>query len=90
MQGRDVLPIPDMPHRGLVTFDAKDPDTAFPPIEQTAPPEGTPNVLHRRICTRAAHNGTYGCRWGDCLRLAGGDVGASGYLARGFEWPVGQ
>jgi arylsulfatase len=42
---RGVLPIPDRPHLGLVTFDAKDPDTAFPPIESLLPPEGAPNVL---------------------------------------------
>jgi hypothetical protein len=29
---RDGLPIPDKPHEGLVTYDAKDPDTSFPPI----------------------------------------------------------
>ena len=30
---------------GLVTYDAKDPDTSFPPIEPLRPPEGAPNVL---------------------------------------------
>ncbi len=28
--GRETLPIPDRPHMGLVTYDAKDPDTSFP------------------------------------------------------------
>jgi arylsulfatase A-like enzyme len=42
---RTVLPIPDGPYAGLVTYDAKDPDTAFPPIEPLRPPEGAPNVL---------------------------------------------
>ncbi len=42
---RDVLPIPDRSHVGLTTYDAKDPDTAFPPIEQLRPPAGAPNVL---------------------------------------------
>jgi arylsulfatase A-like enzyme len=42
---RDVLPIPDRQHLGLVTFDAKDPDTAFPTIEPLLPPAGAPNVL---------------------------------------------
>jgi arylsulfatase A-like enzyme len=42
---RTVLPIPDRPHRGLVTYDAKDPDTKFPPIMQLRPPKGAPNVL---------------------------------------------
>nr|WP_316575364.1 arylsulfatase [Nocardia canadensis] len=30
---------------GLVTYDAKDPETTFPPIEPLLPPEGAPNVL---------------------------------------------
>src|SRR3954469_11101896 len=42
---RSTLPIPDMPYAGVVTYDAKDPDTAFPPIEQLRPPTGAPNVL---------------------------------------------
>jgi arylsulfatase len=29
----------------LTTYDAKDPDTGFPPIEPLLPPEGSPNVL---------------------------------------------
>lgn len=39
---RDVLPIPDKAHTGLVTYDAKDPDTSFAPIEPLRPPEGAP------------------------------------------------
>ena len=42
---RQVLPIPDITPAGLTTFDAKDPATAFPPIEPLRPPEGAPNVL---------------------------------------------
>jgi arylsulfatase A-like enzyme len=42
---RTNLPIPDRPHTGLVTYDAKDPDTSFPPIEPLRPPAGAPNVL---------------------------------------------
>jgi arylsulfatase A-like enzyme len=42
---RWVLPIPFQPNRGLITYDAKDPDTKFPPIEQLRPPIGAPNVL---------------------------------------------
>jgi arylsulfatase A-like enzyme len=44
-RARTVLPIPDRPLPGLVTYDAKDPDTAFPPIEPLVPPKGAPNVL---------------------------------------------
>jgi arylsulfatase A-like enzyme len=43
--GRDVLPIPDRGYEGLVTYDAKDPDTSFPAIEPLRPPAGAPNVL---------------------------------------------
>jgi arylsulfatase A-like enzyme len=42
---RTNLPIPDRPRPGLVTYDAKDPDTSFPPIEPLRPPAGAPNVL---------------------------------------------
>ena len=42
---RSMLPIPDRPASGLMTYDAKDPDTAFPPIEPLLPPAGAPNVL---------------------------------------------
>ena len=42
---RQVLPIPDRFARGPATYDAKDPDTSFPPIEQLRPPAGAPNVL---------------------------------------------
>ncbi|MET0974425.1 MAG: arylsulfatase [Leifsonia sp.] len=42
---RSMLPIPDRPTPGLMTYDAKDPDTAYRPIEPLLPPEGAPNVL---------------------------------------------
>jgi arylsulfatase A-like enzyme len=42
---RTVLPIPDQPRTGLVTYDAKDPDTKFPPIKQLRPPKDAPNIL---------------------------------------------
>ncbi len=42
---RAMLPIPDVPRTGLTTYDAKDPDTSFPPIEPLLPPDGAPNVL---------------------------------------------
>ena len=42
---REVLPIPDKHFAGLTTYDAKDPDTSFPPIEPVRPPQGAPNVL---------------------------------------------
>jgi arylsulfatase A-like enzyme len=42
---RAVLPIPDRANVGLITYDAKDPNTKFPPIEPLRPPKGAPNVL---------------------------------------------
>ena len=42
---RTILPIPDRPATGLITYDAKDPDTSFPTIEPLLPPTGAPNVL---------------------------------------------
>ncbi len=42
---RHILPVPDRPRTGLITYDAKDPDTKFPPITQLRPPKGAPNVL---------------------------------------------
>ena len=42
---RDILPIPDVRPSGLTTYDAKDPDTKFPPIVPLRPPGGAPNVL---------------------------------------------
>ncbi len=42
---RSILPIPDPTHVGLTTYDAKDTDTTFPPIEPLRPPKGALNVL---------------------------------------------
>jgi hypothetical protein len=44
-RGRQALPIPDRVLPGLTTYDAKDPDTVFPPIESVRPPAGAPNVV---------------------------------------------
>ena len=42
---RAHLPIPEIAKPGLTTYDAKDPDTKYPPIEPLRPPVGAPNVL---------------------------------------------
>jgi arylsulfatase len=44
-RNRSHLPIPDRPRTGLITYDAKDPETKYPPIEQLRPPKGAPNIL---------------------------------------------
>jgi arylsulfatase len=42
---RETLPIPDPRHVGLTTYDARDPNTKYPPITALRPPGGAPNVL---------------------------------------------
>ena len=42
---RSHLPLPNTIRPNLITYDAKSPDTDFPPIEQLRPPAGAPNVL---------------------------------------------
>ena len=48
---REILPDPDIPAPGLTTYDAKDPDTSYPPIVPLRPPEGAPDVLLELIDT---------------------------------------
>ena len=42
---RSHLPMPNTVRPTLITYDAKDPDTKFPPIEELLPPKGSPNIL---------------------------------------------
>jgi len=42
---REMLPILDLQHVGATAYDAKDPETKFPPIRDIRPPAGAPNVL---------------------------------------------
>jgi arylsulfatase A-like enzyme len=42
---RDILPIPDVTPVSTTTYDAKDPETKYPPIVPLRPPSGAPNVL---------------------------------------------
>ena len=42
---RGQLPIPEVPKWGYTAYDAKDPDSKYPPIEEVRPPAGAPNVL---------------------------------------------
>ena len=66
---------PTVPHLGLVTYDAKDPDTAFPPIEPLLPPEGAPNVLIVLL-------DDVGIRGRQRLRRAGADADGRAAAAR--------
>jgi arylsulfatase A-like enzyme len=45
VRGREILPIPDRSFPGPITYDARSPETAFPPIVPLRPPAGAPNVL---------------------------------------------
>jgi hypothetical protein len=45
-QSTSFLPIPDVPPVSLTTYDAKGPDTKYPPIAPIRPPAGAPNVLN--------------------------------------------
>ncbi|QYO67893.1 hypothetical protein [Leptolyngbya sp. 7M] len=47
---RQILPIPDQVHFGLTTYDAKNPDTHYPPIRDLRPPADAPNVLMTFRC----------------------------------------
>jgi arylsulfatase A-like enzyme len=44
-ESRSSLPIPHRQHVGLITYDAKDPETRFEPITDVEAPEGAPNVV---------------------------------------------
>ena len=44
---REHLPIPDPKHVGLTTYDAKDPNTKYPPITELRPPEGRTQRVDR-------------------------------------------
>jgi arylsulfatase A-like enzyme len=42
---RSHLPMPNTQRPHFIAYEAKDPDSKFPPIEQLRPPKGAPNVL---------------------------------------------
>ena len=42
---RSHLPMPNTLQPRSIAYDAKDPDSKLPPIEQLRPPKGAPNVL---------------------------------------------
>src|SRR3982751_5061312 len=88
---RSILPIPDRPVPGLTTYDAKDPDTAFPPIEPLLPPEGAPNVVIVLLDDVGfGASSTFGgpCRTPVADRLAGGGRGGNPFHHPGRAGPV--
>ena len=43
---RSHLPMPNTPPRAqFIAYDAKDPDSKFPPIEELRPPKGAPGAV---------------------------------------------
>src|SRR6266545_4333286 len=42
---RAHLPMPNTLRPNVITYDAQDPETHFPPIDQLRPPQGAPHVL---------------------------------------------
>lgn len=42
---RSHLPMPNTVRPSFIAYDAKDPDSKFPPIPQLRPPKGAPNIL---------------------------------------------
>ncbi|MBS1907192.1 MAG: arylsulfatase [Actinobacteria bacterium] len=44
-ENRSSLPIPDLERPHLTPYDAKDAESAHPPVERLRPPAGAPNVL---------------------------------------------
>ena len=44
-RNRSHLPMPNTEHPKFIAYDARDPDSKFPPIEELRPPKGAPNVL---------------------------------------------
>lgn len=44
-QHRSHLPMPNTERSKFIAYDAKDPDSKFPPIQELRPPKGAPNVL---------------------------------------------
>src|SRR5215510_15908583 len=74
---RSYLPIPTPERTGLITYDARDPDTKFPPIEQLRPPKGAPNVLVILIDDAGfGSNSAFGgpCQTPNLERLAAGGL----------------
>jgi hypothetical protein len=67
-----TLAILDPVHVGVTTYDAKDPDTFFPPVQPVRPPAGAPNVL--LILLDDVGFGAFGgpCRTPATERLAAG------------------
>src|SRR5271166_5864322 len=82
---RSHLPMATPERSGLVTYDAKDPDSKFPPIEQLRPPKGAPNVLI--ILIDDAGFGSSSAFGGPCLTPNAEKLAARGLSSIAFTPP---
>jgi arylsulfatase len=80
---RSILPIPDTAHVGATTYDAKDPDTKFPPIRRLLPPPGAPNVLI--VLIDDAGFGSYSAFGGPCQTPTAERLAANGLKYNRFH-----
>jgi len=74
---RTNLPMANTTRPKSITYDAKDPDTKFPPIEQLCPPKGAPNILIVLIDDAGfGSSSAFGgpCRTPNAERLAAGGL----------------
>jgi hypothetical protein len=93
-KGGDVMSVEDKKHRshlpiatpertGFMAYDAKDPDSKFPPIEQLRPPKGAPNVLI--ILIDDAGFGSASAFGGPCLTPSAEKLAAGGLKYNRFH-----
>src|ERR1700731_4907162 len=90
---RDILPIPDVKHVGLTTYDAKDPDTTYPPIIPLRPPAGAPNiliVLIDDVCFGASSAFGGSCSTPTAERLAAGGLKLNRFHTTALGSPTRQ
>ena len=80
---RSHLPIATPERAGFMAYDAKDPDSKFPPIEQLRPPKGAPNVLI--ILIDDAGFGSASAFGGPCLTPSAEKLAAAGLKYNRFH-----
>jgi hypothetical protein len=80
---RSHLPIATAERSGFMAYDAKDPDSKFPPIEQLRPPKGAPNVLI--ILIDDAGFGSASAFGGPCLTPSAEKLAAGGLKYNRFH-----
>jgi arylsulfatase A-like enzyme len=80
---RSHLPMPNTQRPKFIAYDAKDPDSKFPPIEQLRPPKGAPNVLI--VLIDDAGFGSSSAFGGPCQTPAAAQLAAGGLKFNRFH-----